>query len=43
LQRDWARTETVGQLVPIMIEHMGDIGTSLSWEFQLSNAAQQKK
>ena len=43
LQRDWARTETVGQLVPIMIEHMGDIGTSLSWEFQLSNAVQQKK
>lgn len=43
LQRDWARTETVGQLVPILVEHMGNIGTSISWEFQLMNAAQQKK
>src|SRR5258708_5913335 len=43
LQRDWARTETVGQLVPILIEHMGNIGTNVSWEFQLLNAAPQKK
>jgi nicotinamidase-related amidase len=35
LQRDWARTETIAGLVPILFEHMGSIGTSLSWEFQL--------
>jgi nicotinamidase-related amidase len=43
LQRDWARTATVGQLVPILMEHMGNIGTSLSWEFQLMNQAQKQK
>src|SRR5258708_40076903 len=43
LQRDWARTETVAQLVPILIEHMGNIGTNVSWEFQLMNEAQKKK
>src|SRR5258708_3428738 len=43
LQRDWARTETVALLVPILIEHMGNIGTNVSWEFQLLNAAPQKK
>jgi len=43
LQRDWARTETVSQLVPILIEHMGNIGTNVSWEFQLMNDAQKKK
>jgi len=39
LQRDWARTATVAQLVPILVEHMGNIGTSISWEFQLMNQA----
>jgi nicotinamidase-related amidase len=43
LQRDWARTATVGQLAPIMMEYMGNIGTSLSWEFQLSNQAKTQK
>jgi len=43
LQRDWARTETIGPLVPILTEHMGNIGTNIAWEFQLLNAAQQKK
>jgi hypothetical protein len=39
LQRDWARTATVAQLVPILVEHMGNIGTSISWEYQLMNQA----
>lgn len=43
LQRDWARTETVGKLIPILFEHQGNIGTSLSWEFQLLNANKEKK
>ena len=43
LQRDWARTETIGLLVPIISEHMGNIGTSLSWEYQLLNGTSKKK
>lgn len=43
LQRDWARTETAGKLVPILLEHQGNLGTSLSWEFQLLNANKEKK
>ena len=43
LQRDWARTETVGALIPILSEHMGNIGTNVAWEFQLLNAAPKKK
>ena len=43
LQRDWARAETVTPLIPILTEHMGSIGSNIAWEFQLLNAAQQKK
>jgi nicotinamidase-related amidase len=43
LQRDWARTATAGQLVPILVEHMGNIGTNISWEYQLMNQAQKQK
>ena len=43
LQRDWARTETIGPLQPILFEHMGSIGTSILWEFQLLNEASKKK
>ena len=43
LQRDWARTETANQLGPILFEHNGNIGTSLSWELQLMNATQKQK
>ena len=35
MQRDWARTETVPALGEMLIEHMGNVGTSLSWELQL--------
>ncbi len=35
LQRDWARLESVPGLAGIMVEHMGNVGTSLTWEAQL--------
>jgi len=37
LQRDWARTETVPALAQMLTEHMGNVGTSLTWEQQLLN------
>jgi nicotinamidase-related amidase len=42
LQRDWARAETAGALVPILFEHGGAIGTSLQWEFELKAQGQKK-
>jgi nicotinamidase-related amidase len=35
LQRDWARTATVPALAQMLTEHMGVVGTSLTWEQQL--------
>ncbi|WP_342083633.1 hydrolase [Dyadobacter sp. OTU695] len=35
LQRDWARTETVPALAEMLVDHMGNVGTSLTWELQL--------
>jgi nicotinamidase-related amidase len=35
LQRDWARTATVPALAQMLIEHMGVVGTSFTWEQQL--------
>jgi nicotinamidase-related amidase len=35
LQRDWARTDTQQELGEMLIEHGGNVGTSLQWEFQL--------
>lgn len=35
LQRDWARTETVPALAQTLIDHFGNVGTSLQWEWQL--------
>ena len=35
LQRDWARTETVPALAQVLVEHMGNVGTSFVWEQQL--------
>ena len=39
LQRDWARTATVPAVAETMIAHMGNVGTSFSWELQLLNTA----
>lgn len=35
LQRDWARTATVPALARLLVEHMGVVGTSFTWEQQL--------
>src|SRR5256885_3093408 len=35
LQRDWARTATVPALAQMLVDHMGNVGTSLTWEQQL--------
>lgn len=35
LQRDWARTSTVPALGEWLVDHMGNVGTSLTWEQQL--------
>jgi nicotinamidase-related amidase len=37
LQRDWARTATVPALAQMMVDHMGNVGTSFTWEQQLLN------
>jgi nicotinamidase-related amidase len=37
LQRDWARTATVPGLAQILLDHMGNVGTSFAWEQQLLN------
>jgi len=39
LQRDWARTVSVPAVAETMIAHMGNVGTSFSWELQLLNTA----
>lgn len=35
LQRDWAREATVPELAKLLVEHMGNVGTSFLWEQQL--------
>lgn len=35
LQRDWARTATVPALAEMLTQHMGNVGTSFTWEQQL--------
>jgi len=35
LQRDWARTATVPAVAQLLIDHMGNVGTSFAWEQQL--------
>ncbi|MDI3288884.1 hydrolase [Polyangium sp. 15x6] len=35
LQRDWARTNTLSDMAKLLLEHMGNVGTSYTWEQQL--------
>jgi nicotinamidase-related amidase len=37
LQRDWAREATVPGLAKLLMDHMGNVGTSFAWEQQLLN------
>jgi nicotinamidase-related amidase len=43
LQRDWARTATVPALAQMLVEHMGNVGTSLTWELQLLHTPESVK
>ena len=37
-QRDWARTETLGALAEVLIQHGGASGIAFAWEAQLLNS-----
>ncbi|WNG53907.1 hydrolase [Archangium gephyra] len=37
LQRDWARTSTEAGVARLLVDHMGVVGTSFTWEQQLLN------
>jgi nicotinamidase-related amidase len=43
LQRDWARQPTVPGYAQMLIEHMGNVGTSFLWEQQLLNTPHDSK
>ena len=38
LQRDWARTEKLGEVAQILFDHAGGSGAALAWEMQLLRA-----
>jgi nicotinamidase-related amidase len=40
LQRDWARTERLGEVAQIFIDHAGATGSVFLWETQLLHASQ---
>jgi nicotinamidase-related amidase len=42
LQRDWARTEHLGDVAQILLDHAGASGSVLMWEMQLLGAPQFK-
>src|SRR5579872_1761136 len=42
LQRDWARTEHLGEVAEVLIDHAGASGSALLWETQLLQAQQVK-
>ena len=38
-QRDWARTETLGALAEVLVQHGGASGIAFAWEMQLLGSA----
>jgi nicotinamidase-related amidase len=40
LQRDWARTEPLGEIAQIFIDHAGATGSAVLWEVQLLRLSQ---
>jgi nicotinamidase-related amidase len=40
LQRDWARSEHLGEIAQILIDHAGATGSAFMWETQLLSPAQ---
>ena len=43
LQRDWARQGTAPAYAQMIVEHMGNVGTSFLWEQQLLNTPRESK
>jgi nicotinamidase-related amidase len=43
LQRDWARTERLGEVAQLFIDHAGATGSVFLWETQLLGASQSKR
>ena len=43
LQRDWARTEHLGEVAQLFIDHAGATGSAFLWETQLLGASQSKR
>ena len=43
LQRDWARQATVPAYAQVLVENMGNVGTSFLWEQQLLNTPRESK
>ncbi|MGH8569446.1 MAG: hydrolase [Gammaproteobacteria bacterium] len=43
LQRDWARQATVPAYAQMLVENMGNVGTSFLWEQQLLNTPRESK
>jgi len=43
LQRDWARTERLGEVAQLFVEHAGATGSVFLWETQLLSASQSKR
>jgi nicotinamidase-related amidase len=42
LQRDWARTERLGEVAQIFVDHAGATGSAFLWEMQLLSASRGK-
>jgi nicotinamidase-related amidase len=43
LQRDWARTERLGEVAQLFIDHAGATGSAFLWETQLLGSSQGKR
>src|SRR5580693_663485 len=43
LQRDWARTQRLGEVAQVLIDHAGATGSAFLWETQLLGASQSKR
>jgi nicotinamidase-related amidase len=43
LQRDWARTERLGEVAQIFVDHAGATGSAFLWETQLLAGSQAKR
>jgi hypothetical protein len=42
LQRDWARTDKLGEVTQILLDHAGGSAAAIAWELQLLRASEVK-